>query len=53
VFDELAQEIVQDRRTLLDPMDRFGLREDHVKVALPAQVQGRARLHAAQPARGG
>src|SRR4051812_1276132 len=34
VFDELAQEIAEDRRTLLDLMDRFGAREDHVKVAL-------------------
>jgi len=34
VFDELAQEIAEDRQTLLDLMDRFGAREDHVKVAL-------------------
>jgi len=34
VFDALAQEIADDRQTLLDLMDRFGAREDHVKVAL-------------------
>ena len=34
VFDALAQEIAKDRQTLLDLMDRFGAREDHVKVAL-------------------
>jgi hypothetical protein len=34
VFDELAQEIAEDRQTLLELMDRFGVREDHVKVVL-------------------
>jgi hypothetical protein len=34
VFDALAQEIAEDRQTLLDLMDRFGARADHVKVAL-------------------
>ena len=34
VFDELAAEIAQDRRTLQELMDRFGVREDHVKIAL-------------------
>jgi hypothetical protein len=55
VFDELAQEIAEDRQTLLDLMDRFGAREDHVKVALgwvaerASQLKFRGQLRGSTP----
>jgi hypothetical protein len=48
---ELAAEIVQDRETLLALMERLGVREDRVKVALAkaAEQASRVKLGADRP----
>jgi hypothetical protein len=52
VFDELAREIAEDRQSLLDLIERFGAREDHIKVALGWVVERASQLKFTEPLRG-